>query len=173
MRLGSIPKPGEAGRFPRATYAAGDQIVVRYSEPGCLTRTSPATSPGSQGGKLQRPLGLDGEDMGLVPAKAQAEAQTSRVQLKTVYRDPVGGGKAGGKSYKKKRSVAPAPEDQATAEKRSKTATEGERPKKKAAPTSGHAATVKPAKTVVPAKAVSPVVDLAASGSDSDEGGDD
>ena len=49
MRLGSVPKPGEAGRFPRATYSAGDQIVVRYSEPGCLTRTSPATSPASQG----------------------------------------------------------------------------------------------------------------------------
>ena len=48
MRLGSVPKQGEAGHFPRATYAAGDQIVVRYSEPGYLTRTSPATSPGSE-----------------------------------------------------------------------------------------------------------------------------
>ena len=38
VRLGSIPKPGEAGRFPRATYSMGDQIVVRYSEPGGVTQ---------------------------------------------------------------------------------------------------------------------------------------
>ena len=75
MRLGSVPKPGEAGRFPRATYSAGDQIVVRYSEPGCLTRTSPATSPGSEGGKIRNPPGLNDEDAGLVPTEAQAEAR--------------------------------------------------------------------------------------------------
>ena len=54
-------------------------------------------------------------------------------------------------------------------EKKSKTATEDDRPRKKAAPTSGQISTVRPAKTVVPVKAASPVVDLAASSSGSDE----
>ena len=58
-------------------------------------------------------------------------------------------------------------------EKKSKTATEDERPRKKAASTSGQIAAVRPAKTVVPMKAASPVVDLAASSSGSDEGEDD
>jgi hypothetical protein len=95
------------------------------------------------------------------------------VQLKTVFRDPVGGGKSGGKSYKKKRSIAPASGDQGPSEKKPKTATEDDRPRKKAASTSGQIAAVKPAKTVVPMKAASPVVDLAASSSGSDEDKDD
>ena len=146
--------------------------MVRYSESGCLTRTSPASSSGSQVGKVQRPLALDSEDMGISPAEAQAEAQPARVQLKTVFRDPVGGGKAGGKSYKKKRPVAPASGDEVAAEKRAKTPTEGDRPRKEAAPTSVQATTVKPLKTVVPVKSASPVVDLATSGSDSEVDGD-
>jgi hypothetical protein len=172
MRLGSVPKQGEAGRCPRATYAAGDQIVVRYSEPGCLTRTSPATSPVSQGEKIRSPTDLNTEDAGPVPTEAQAEDQRPRVNLKEVYRDPVGGGRSGGKSYKKKRPVAPASGDRMPSEKKSKTATEDDRPRKKAAPTSGQISTVRPAKTVVPVKAASPVVDLAASSSGSDEGED-
>ena len=111
--------------------------------------------------------------MGIAPAEAQAEAQPARVQVKTVFRDPVGGGKAGAKSYKKKRPVAPASGDEVAAEKRAKTPTEGDRPRKEAAPTSVQATTVKPLKTVVPVKSASPVVDLATSGSDSDEDGDD
>jgi hypothetical protein len=96
------------------------------------------------------------------------------VNLKTVFRDPVGGGKSGGKSYKKKRSVVPASEDQVPSEKKSKTATENDRPRKKApTPTSGQAATIGPTKTVAPVKAASPVVDLATSSSGSDEGEDD
>ena len=82
MHLGSVSKPREVGRFPRATYSAGDQIVVRYSEPGCLTRTSPVTSSGSQVGKVRRPTVVDSEDMGIAPAESLAETQPARVQLK-------------------------------------------------------------------------------------------
>jgi hypothetical protein len=99
--------------------------------------------------------------MGIAPAEAQAEAQPARVQVETVFRDPVGGGKAGGKSYKKKRPVTPASGDEVAAEKKTKTATEGDRPRKKAAPPSGQATIVKPLNTVVPEKSASPVVDLA------------
>ena len=59
------------------------------------------------------------------------------------------------------------------AEKKARTATGGDRPRKNTAPTSGQATTVKPMKTVVPVKSASPVVDLATFGSDSDEDGDD
>ena len=111
--------------------------------------------------------------MGIAPAEAQAEAQPARVQVKTVFRDPVGGDKAGTKSYKKKRPVASASGDEVAAEKKTKTATEDDRPRKKAAPPSGQATTVKPLKTVVPEKSAIPVVDLTTSGSDSDEDGDD
>ena len=55
--------------------------------------------------------------LGIAPAEALAEAQPARVQLKTAYRDPVEGGKAGGKSYEKKRPVAPASGDKIAAEK--------------------------------------------------------
>ncbi len=105
--------------------------------------------------------------------KLLSKPSRPRVQLKTAYRDPVEGGKAGGKSYEKKRSVAPASGDKVAAEKRTKTSMEDDRPRKKAAPTGGQAITVKPFKTVVPVKSASPVVDLATSGSDSDENGDD
>ena len=63
--------------------------------------------------------------------------------------------------------------DQVPSEKKSKTATEDDRPRKKAATTSGQAATVMPTKTVVPVKAASPVVDLATSSSGSDESEED
>ena len=62
--------------------------------------------------------------LGIAPAKALAEAQPARVQLKTAYRDPVEGGKAGGKSYEKKRPVAPASGDKVAPEKRTRTSTE-------------------------------------------------
>ena len=62
--------------------------------------------------------------LGIAPAKALAEAQPARVQLKTAYRDPVQGGKAAGKSYEKKRPVAPASGDKVATEKRTKTSTE-------------------------------------------------
>ena len=62
--------------------------------------------------------------LGIAPAKALAEAQPARVQLKTAYRDPAEGGKAGGKSYEKKRPVAPASGDKVATEKRTRTSTE-------------------------------------------------
>jgi len=111
--------------------------------------------------------------LGIAPAKALAEAQPARVQLKTVYRDPVEGGKAGGKSYEKKRPVAPASGDKVATEKRTKTSTDDDRPRKKAAPTGGQATAAKPSKAVEPVKSANPVVDLGTSGSDSDESGDD
>ena len=64
------------------------------------------------------------EDLGITPAKALVEAQPARVQLKTAFWDPVEGGKAGGKSYEKKRPVAPASGDKVATEKRTKTSTE-------------------------------------------------
>ena len=50
---------------------------------------------------------------------------------------------------------------------------EGDRPRKKTPPASGKATTVKQLKAVVPVKSASPVVDLATSGLDSDEDGDE
>ena len=70
--------------------------------------------------KVGNPFG----GFGIAPAKALAEAQPARVQLKTAYRDPVEGGKAGGKSYEKKRPVAPVLGDKVATEKRTKTSTE-------------------------------------------------
>jgi hypothetical protein len=111
--------------------------------------------------------------LGIAPAKALAEAQPARVQLKTAYRDPVEGGKAGGKSYEKKRPVAPASGDKVATEKRTKTSTEDDRPRMKGSPTGGQATAAKPSKAVVPVKSAGLVIDLATSGSDSDESGDD
>ncbi len=62
--------------------------------------------------------------LGIALAEALSEAQPARVQLKAAYRDPAEGGKAGGKSYEKKRPVAPASGDKVAAEKRTKTSTE-------------------------------------------------
>ena len=87
-RLGSIPKPGEAGRVPRASYATGDEIVVRYSEPGGMTRSSPSASPGSKLVKEPGTVTEAGEEMTVAPA---------RVNLKTIFRDPVTSGRTGGK----------------------------------------------------------------------------
>ena len=109
----------------------------------------------------------------IAPAEALAETQPARVQLKTVYRDPVEGGKAEGKSYKKKRPVAPASADKVAAEKRTKTSTEDDRPRREAAPTGGQAPAAKPSKAVVPVKSAGPLIYLATSGSDSDESGYD
>ena len=106
------------------------------------------------------------------------EVSTSCVQLKTVFRDPGERSKAGGKtsvlpkSYKKKRPVASASGDKVATEKRTKTSTDDDRPRKKAAPTGGQATAAKPSKAVEPVKSANPVVDLGASGSDSDESGD-
>ena len=67
---------------------------------------------------MRRPMPLDSEDMGIAQAEAQAEAQPALVQVETVFRDPVGGGKAGGKSYKKKNPVTPASGDEVAAEEK-------------------------------------------------------
>ena len=76
------------------------------------------------------------------------------------------------KSYKK-RPVAPASEDKVAAEKRTKTSAEDDRPGKKAATTGGQAKAAKPSKAVVPVRSAGPVVDLATSGSESDDSEDD
>ena len=77
------------------------------------------------------------------------------------------------KSYKKKHPVAPASGDKVAAEKRTKTPTEDDRPRKKSAPTGEQVTAAKPSKTVVPVKSAGPVVDLATFGSDIDESEDD
>ena len=78
VRLGSIPKPGEAGRVPRASYSAGDEIVVRYNEPGGLTRSSPVSSPSSKLARDQGAMTVEGEGSTIAPP----ETQPTRVQLK-------------------------------------------------------------------------------------------
>ncbi len=77
------------------------------------------------------------------------------------------------KSYKKKHPVAPASGDKVAAEKRTKTLTEDDRPRKKSAPTGEQVIAANPSKTVVPVKSAGAVVDLATFGSDIDESEDD
>ena len=117
---------------------------------------------------------MDSEEMGIAPP----EAQPARVQLKTVFRDPVEGGKTSGKPFVlpksyKRRPVAPASGDKIAAEKRTKTSAGDDRPRKKAATTGGLAKATKPSKAVGPIGSAGPVVDLASSGSESDDSEDD
>jgi hypothetical protein len=79
-----------------------------------------AAAPAAKAGKTRGTVALESEGMSVVPP----EAQPARVQVETAYRDPVEGGKAGGKSYEKKRPVAPASGDKVATEKRTKTSTE-------------------------------------------------
>ena len=76
------------------------------------------------------------------------------------------------KSYKT-RPVAPTSGDRVAAEKRTKISAEEDRPGKKAATTGGQAKAAKPSKAVVPVRSAGPVVDLATSGSERDDSGDD
>jgi hypothetical protein len=165
-RLGSIPKPGEAGRVPRGNYAAGDEILVRYSEPGGMTRASPSASPGTNVLKEPETVTAADDEMTVAPA---------RVNLKTVFRDPVKSGKTGGKlssgkSCKtKKRPIAPASDDESAAEKKSRLTTKDDRPGKKAPPAGGKVKTSKPPPAVGLSKSSAPVVDLALSDSESED----
>ena len=115
--------------MPRASYAAGEEIVVRFSEPGGMTRSSPNASPGTKLVKEPGTVTEAGEEMTVAPA---------RVNLKTVFRDPVNSGKTAGKptvvakSYKKKRPVAPAAGDEVVAEKKPRVTAGDGRPRKKA-----------------------------------------
>ena len=59
IRLGNLPRAGEAGRMPRGTYRAGDEIVVRYSEGsshrGVRSPSSPASLPAGSGNSCDQP----------------------------------------------------------------------------------------------------------------------
>ena len=94
VRLGSVPKPGEAGRFLRATNCAGDEIVVRYSEPGCVTRTSLVSSPDAKVVDARGESSSGDEKMTV----DQPELQPSRESAKSAERDPVEVGKSSGQS---------------------------------------------------------------------------
>ena len=152
----------------------GDQILVRYSEPGGLARSSPVSSPGSEVGITRGTVASASEEMSIAPP----EVQPARVPMKVVSKDPVESGTTSGKppvlskSYKK-RPVALASGDKVAAEKRTKTSAEDDRPGKKAATTGGQAKTAKPSKAVVPVRSAGPIFNLATSGSESDDSGDD
>ena len=165
--MGAVPKPGEAGRVPRASYAAGDEIVIRYSEPGGMTRSSPIASPGTKLVKEPETVTEADDKMTVAPA---------RVNLKTVFRDPVKTGKSGGKlpavskSYKtKKRPVAPASEDGGAAEKKPRVTAKDDRPGKKVPTAAEKLKTSKPLLALSLGKSSAPVVDLALSDSEDED----
>ena len=99
----------------------------------------------------------------------------ARVNLKTVFRDPVKSGKTGGKlssgkSYKtKKRPIAPASDDEGVAEKKSRLTARDDRPGKKAPTAGGKVKTSKPLPALGLSKSSAPVVDLALSDSESED----
>ena len=107
----------------------------------------------------------EGEEMTVAPA---------RVHLKTVFRDPVNSGKTGGykKSYKKKRPVGPASGDEIVAEKKSRITAGGGRPGKKTSTAGGQVKTTKSPQALGPGKSSAPIVHLASSGSESEDGED-
>jgi hypothetical protein len=94
----------------------------------------------------------------------------ARVNLKTVFRDPVKSGKTGGKSFKtQKRLIAPASDDESAAEKKSRLTARDDRRGKKAPPAGGRVKASKPPPAVGLSKSSAPVVDLALSESDSED----
>jgi hypothetical protein len=93
----------------------------------------------------------------------------TRVNLKTTFRDPVRSGKTGSKSYKTKRVIAPATDDEGPVEKKARLTAKDDRPGKKAPTAGGKAKTSKPPLAVGLSKSSAPVVDLALSDSESED----
>ena len=170
VRLGSVPKAGEAGRVPRAAYATGDPIVVRYAELGGLTRLSPTSSPGVKEDNSAHLEGLEDVQTSTAPSGTQP----TRVSLTSVLTHPVDLVKAGGKpvilpkTYKKKRPVIADLGRKGIPLKKPKTEDDNDRPKRK--PTAIEQAKVsKPLPAVAAVKAAGVIVDLATSSPSSDD----
>ena len=148
----------------------GDPIVVRYSEPGGLTRLSPASSPGVKEESSVQLEGLEDEEMSAVPS----ETQPTRVSLTSVTTNPVDLVKASGKpvilpkTYKKKRPVIADLGSKGIPLKKPKTEDDKDRPKRKATAIE-QAKVSKPLPAVAAVKAAGVIVDLATSSPSSDD----
>ena len=111
----------------------------------------------------------------MIEADEERAVAPARVNLKTVFRDPVKSGKAGGKltavvkSYKTKRPVAPASTDEGVVEKKARVTARDERLGKKAPADGGHAKTSKSLQALGSGKSSAPVVDLALLDSESED----